>query len=127
MKKGYSLVEFLIGLLLSFFVLQLCVSGLKFIKLDYHDYTSQDLISSLQIHQILNASIEINVLEQELQFSYLDQDRRLHLTNNKIILKPGTNIYYLKVDSCNFYLDDDKIYLQIIRKNKTSKFLIGLL
>lgn len=127
MKQGYSLVEFLIGLILSFFVLQLCVLGLKYVKIDYHDYTSQDLISSLQLHQILNAAVEIDVSENEIKFEYLNKERRLHLVNNKIILKPGTTIYYLKVDSCIFYLEDNKIFLQITRKNKKNNFLIGLI
>ena len=126
MKKGYSLVEFLIGLILSFLVLDLALSGFKYVQLNQNDYTSQDLISSFQLHQILNTSIDIIVDDQEINFMYLNEERSLQLINNKLILKPGTVIYYLDVENCSFYIQDDKIYLKLLRKNKESLFLIGL-
>lgn len=127
MKKGYSLIEVLIGLILSFFVLQLLLAGFKYINIDRHDYSSQDLISSFQLHQILNSSTDIEVSENEVSFSYFNEERSLSLINNKLILKPGTVIYFLKVDECKFYIEDEKIYIKIIRKSGESVFLIGII
>lgn len=126
MNKGYSLIEFLIGIILSFFVLNLLLSAFKYAEIDRHDYTSQDLVSSFQLHQILNASIDIEISEKEINFNYLNQDKSLQLINNKIILKPGTVIYFLKVEACSFYVADNKIYLKLKRKSGESLFLIGL-
>ena len=127
MKKGYSLVEFLVGLILSFLVLDLALGGFKHAKIDNHDHTTQDLISSLQIHQILNGSTDIIVSDQIIDFNYLNQQRTLEIINSKIIMKPGTVIYYLKVDNYNFYVEDQKIYLKVTRQNIERLFLIGLL
>lgn len=119
------MVEFLIGLILSFLVLSLLVSSFKLVEVNLYNQSSQDLISSLQLHQILNVATNIDVAADEINFDYLDESRRLHLVNNKIILKPGTVIYYLKVMEVNFYEEDEKIYVKLIRKSGDSLFLIG--
>lgn len=125
MKKGYSLVEFLIGILLSFFVLNLCINNFKLVKI-HNDYNNQDLISSLQLHQIFNLSTNIEISSNEISFSYLNEERSLGFLNNKIILKPGTVIYFVKVDDCVFYVEDEKIFVKIKRLNKESILMIGI-
>ena len=124
MNKGYSLVEFLIGILLSFFVLNLCISNFKLVKIN-NNYHNQDLISSFQLHQILNIATEVEVFNQEINFKYLNEERTLYLVNNKLIIKPGTVIYYYKIDECQFFINDDKIYLKLVRNKKVSTYLIG--
>ncbi len=121
------MIEFLIGLILSFLVLNLLVSSFKLVDINLHDQSSQDLISSLQIHQILNLATNIEVTNDEINFDYLDENRYLQLVNNKIILKPGTVIYFLKVIDIVFFLEDEKIYLKITRKSGESLFLIGII
>lgn len=127
MKKGYSLVEFLIAIVLSFFILNLLISGFSKVKLNKEYNASQDLISSLQIFNVLNVSVDVEVLDQNINFKYLNEERQLRFVNNKIIISPGTNIYYLKVDDCLFYQTDNKIYLKILRDSRESIFLIGMI
>ncbi|NLC54776.1 MAG: hypothetical protein GX769_02730 [Erysipelothrix sp.] len=127
MNKGFSLVEVLIGIVLSFFVLDLCLSVFTYTKTDLKDYSSQDLISSFQIHQILNLSTEIDVFEDEISFRYLNEIRTLYFVNDKVTIKPGTLIFFIKVDRCLFFVEDEKIYIKLFRNTQESVFLIGLL
>lgn len=124
MKKGFSLSEVLLGLLLSFFVLDLLLSNFKNVSIA-NNHMSQDLISSWQIHHILNLAVDIEVFDKQITYTYFDQEREINLVNSKIIIQPGTNIFFLQVDDCQFYIEDEDIYLKITRKSGESIFLIG--
>lgn len=126
MKKGFSLSEVLLGLLLSFFVLDLLLANFKNVTIS-SNHMSQDLISSWQLHHILNLATDINVSDKQVSFSYFDQDREINLINSKIIIQPGTNIYYLRVEDCCFFVEAGDIFLKINRKSGESIFLIGKL
>ena len=127
MKKGFSLSEALIGIILSFFILLLIISSLKIISKQNKVIEKQDLISSLQIHQILNLATDLLVEKNTITFKYLNKEKSLEFKNNKIIMKPGTVIYYLDVLDYNFVLKENKLYLKIKRKNGEKTFLIGIL
>lgn len=124
MKKGFSLSEVLLGLLLSFFVLDLLLANFKYVSIK-NSHMSQDLISSWQIHHILNLAVDVVVYDKQITYTYFDQEREINLVNSKIIIQPGTNIFYLQVDDCQFYVEDEEIYLKVIRKSGESIFLIG--
>ena len=127
MKKGFSLSEALIGIILSFFILLLIISSLKIVSKQNKVIEKQDLISSLQIHQILNLATDLLVEKNTITFKYLNKEKSLEFKNNKIIMKPGTVIYYLDVLDYNFLVEENKLYLKIIRKNGEKTFLIGIL
>lgn len=127
MKKGYSLIEFLVGMILSFLILSLCLDSLNYFENSNNQYFSQDLISSTQLLHIFNLSKDIIVDESEIVFKYLNQPRSLYFVNDKIILKPGTVIYFVNVDKCLFFSEDDEIFVTIFRKNQTNTYLIGYL
>lgn len=127
MKKGFSLSEALIGIILSFFILLLIISSLKIISKQNKVIEKQDLISSLQIHKILNLSTDLIVEKNTITFKYLNKEKSLEFKNNKIIMKPGTVIYYLDVLDYNFVVKENKLYLKIKRKNGEKTFLIGIL
>lgn len=127
MKKGFSLSEALIGIILSFFILLLIISSLKIVSKQNKVIEKQDLISSLQIHKILNLSTDLIVEKNTITFKYLNKEKSLEFKNNKIIMKPGTVIYYLDVLDYNFLVEENKLYLKIIRKNGEKTFLIGIL
>lgn len=124
MKKGFSLPEVLLGLLLSFFVLDLLLSNFKNVSLN-NNHMNQDLISSWQLHHILNLAVDVEVYERQITFIYFEKEREINLVNSKIIIQPGTNIYFLQVEDCKFYVEDEDIYLKVIRKSGESIFLIG--
>lgn len=127
MKKGFSLSEALIGIILSFFILLLIISSLKIISKQNKVIEKQDLISSLQIHQILNLATDLLVEKNTITFKYLNKEKSLEFKNNKIVMKPGTVIYYLDVLDYNFVVKENKLYLKIKRKNGEKTFLIGIL
>ena len=125
MKKGFSSINFLIGFMISFLVLNLLSTSLRIAKNINLDNYNNDVIAALQLYQILNISTFISVEDQQINFKYLSDDRSLSLVNNKLILQPGTVIYFTNVDDLKFTNLNDKIILNVSRKNKQSRFLIG--
>lgn len=125
MRKGFNTINILIGLTLSLFIINLLVMAsdqLKSVKLNNYN---QDIISSLQIYEILNYSLDIEVSDTEIKMKYLNEERSIHFTNNKIIMSPGTVIYFLDVKNYDFFVENEMIYLNITRNNKSRKLLIG--
>lgn len=127
MKKGFNTINILIGLILSLFIINLIVMATKQLKAVQLINYNQDILSSLQIYEILNYSIDIEVASDEIRMNYLNENRSIRFTNNKIIMSPGTTIYFLDVSSYSFNIEDDKIYLNLVRLNRAKKLLIGQL
>lgn len=125
MKKGFSLVEFLIGLVLAFLVLELLVSSFSFIQSQNNDDLSQDLLSAYMLYEIFNVSVEIDVSEQTIDFKYLNEERHLVYLNKRLMIRPGTQIYFNHVSSYRFYVKDDNIFLEILRNKIRYAYLIG--
>ena len=127
MKKGFNTINILIGLILSLFIINLIVMATKQLKAVQLINYNQDILSSLQIYEILNYSIDIEVASDEIRMNYLNENRSIRFTNNKIIMSPGTTIYFLDVSTYSFNIEDDKIYLNLVRLNRAKKLLIGQL
>lgn len=126
MKKGFNSIEFLIGMLCSFLVISIISSGLNILKKVSYDSYNEDMLAAVQLYQVFNLAYDVDVLDDEINFSYLNEERKLSLKNNKVILSPGTVIYYLYVDHLKFYVDNDNfIIMEISRLTEQSKYLIG--
>lgn len=125
MKKGFSSTNFLIGFMISFLIINLLSNSLMISKkINLNNYNN-DVIAALQLYQILNVSTFIEIEDRELKFKYLSEDRILSLVNNKIILTPGTVIYFVDVKDFEVTNLNHKLILKVIRKDKESKYLIG--
>lgn len=125
MKRGYSLIEVLVGFLLAFFLLDLLVSAYPFIKLNNNDDLSQDLLSSFMLYEVFNVSNEINVYNDRITFKYLNEERELYFVNNRLIVKPGVVIYFNNVLEHRFYIEGDYIYVFIRRAKYKHDYKIG--
>lgn len=125
MKKGFTTLNLLLGLLCSVFVINLLYGSVSLIiKHRYQEY-NQDIISALKLYQVFNLAQEVEVFENRINFKYLNENRSLVFLKDKIMMKPGTVIYFLNVVDFKFIQDQHLIYLQILRNKHHRKFLIG--
>lgn len=126
-KSGFTTLEILVALIISTLIINLLHSSILLLKkVDLKTY-NQDLISAMQLYQIFNVSQNIEIIPDEITFKYLNEERNLRYINDKIIMTPGTVIYFTDVKDFKFYTNDEKIYLQLKRNNKKREFLIGAL
>ena len=125
MKKGFSLVEVLIALVLSFFIIELLVSSFTYIETNSNDDINQDLLSAFMLYEIFNVSVDIIVLDDSISFKYLEDQRELLLINNRLIIRPGTQIYFNNINEFEFFVKENYIYLKLKRNKKTYTYLIG--
>lgn len=127
-KKGFTLLEMLCSLFCFTLILQLLYfSYVKLYKVKDFSTDIQDIISVNQLIHIFNLSEILTYSESVIHFYYLNEIRMLSLINNKIILSPGTIIYFLNVDSIKFEIEDSLIYLTYTRNNNQRKVIIGYL
>ena len=68
-------------------------------------YCLQDLVATYQLRRILVLSYS----------PHIEEDMKLSLINENIILTPGTQIFYIDVDTCMFYEENHVIYVQYER------------
>ena len=127
MRKGSTLIE----ALLLIFVYNMAVVTLVGLMQQYYMrepdlYEIQDLLSVHQLETLFLTAIlkEVNSFEVELvigkELFYLEE------VNNKIILSPGTQIYFLDLEHSSFEKEGDKLLINFERNNKEKKYEIRL-
>ncbi len=126
LNKGFTSIEFLLGLLLSMYLSLLLFNSVKLIQRTSLTSYNHDLLSAVQIHQILNASIDIDVQRESITFKYLNEERRLRFVNDKLVMSPGTVIYFLDVKDYYFKEDDEVIILYLRRNDRFRKYKVGI-
>lgn len=115
MKRGFSLASTLVGLILSMLILSILLDSINIMKrVDYRHY-NQEIISSLQLMQILSQSENIIVDTLSIQFDHLNQQKQIKKVNDKLIISPGTLIYFTNIENFAFNVVDDRIKLTIFR------------
>lgn len=124
-KRGFMLTEMLIALLIATIILPisitcigLCKEGLSF------ETEKQDSIALLQLRRILSLSDHIKVNTNELTFTYHQDEMTLCKINGNILMKPGTQFYFMNVDEIEFFENDGCIYTTYVREeNETTNLL----
>ncbi len=125
MKKGYTMLNTILALLLSFMILDLLWTTFQQMKrIDTKNY-NQDILSALQVYALFNQASNIRVNDKIIHFELGNEDRTLRYVNQKLVMSPGTVIYWLDVTDYQFYVFEEKIYLQIKRKQQWHDYLIG--
>lgn len=125
-KKGFSLFEFCCSLFCFSIIapsLFLIFSSLQ--KHRGFNNSIQDIISSNQLIHILNLSNEIFSDGSSLSFYYLGKEHQLFISNQKVILSPGTVIYFQKINKGFFMIENNTIYLFITRQFEEKRIVIG--
>lgn len=95
---------------------------LKRVSLKEHH---QDVLSALQLYQVFNVSCDVAVRDEFVDFVHLGEKKQLRYVNQKIVMSPGTVIYFSSVNHFKFQKEDDQLYLTLKRNKEHRKFLIG--
>ena len=102
-RRGSILTEFLIILMIMVVTLPITVQLIEVtMHVNQHHYEIQDMISSYQLRRILLLSYDIEGNENGLSFEYNGDEFMLNVVNEKLILQPGTQIYYPDIDDGYF-------------------------
>ena len=127
-KRGFSLLEFLCALF-CFSIISLFLVNVFILlhKMPAYKESVQDIISTNQLIHIFNQSNQISTDGTSVFFNYRNRDNVLSLVNDKVIISPGVLIYFIDTQEVYFEIDQGKLYITIIRLNRSRKYLIGFI
>ena len=98
--------------------LKLCKEGLKF------ETCKQDAIAIVQLRKIFTLGNDFIVHPKEIEFNYHQEDVFLKLINKNIVLKPGTQFFFMDLDDVTFFEDSGCIWMNYARKTKENTYLL---
>lgn len=95
-------------------------------RIDYDYSEINDEIAMYQLRELLLIAYDIEIDDDEINFTYQDKTFRLSLINNRLILTPGTQIFLDEVDDLYFTQSDGLIYVNYEKDDrKYQKVLIN--
>lgn len=119
-KRGSVLVEYLLTLLIVLSLIPITLMSLSIISTTLkHDEVIQDTIANYQLRRMLSLSYDAYIEDDTLYFTYQNEERRLSLKNNKLIIQPGTLIMYVDIDNAYFIEEGNTYYLNYNRGDRT--------
>lgn len=116
-NRGTVLIDYLLTLLIVVMMIPVIILSISIISHALKQpYCLQDLVATYQLRRILVLSYSPHIEEDDLYFTYKKKEMKLSLINENIILTPGTQIFYIDVDTCMFYVENHVIYVQYERE-----------
>ena len=107
-----NLIRTLLSLVIIMIFLPLSSLTLDYVSRIDYDYSEiNDEIAMYQLRELLLIAYDIEIDDDEINFTYQDKTFRLSLINNRLILQPGTQIYLDEVDNLYFMQSDGLIYV----------------
>lgn len=119
-NRGSVLAEYLLTLLIVLSLIPITLMSLSIISTTLkHDETIQDTIANYQLRRMLALSYDAYLEDDTLYFTSQNEERRLSLKNNKLIIQPGTQIVYVDIDDAYFIEEGNTFYLTYTRGDRT--------
>ncbi len=117
---AFVLAEVLIALSIVAILIPSTVAMLNLLQHSFEIHQDiQDEVSLNQLRRTLLLAEDVACLNDHITFTYHEKECDLVLCNQKLILKPGTQIYLLDIDDVYFYEANHVLYLQYQRKDET--------
>ena len=124
-KKGFLLSEMLLSLIIAVIILPITITSLKLCKEGLKFETcKQDAIAIVQLRKIFTLGNDFIVHPKEIEFNYHQEDVFLKLINKNIVLKPGTQFFFMDLDDVTFFEDSVCIWMNYARKTKENTYLL---
>ena len=80
------------------------------------DRTSlHDQIALIQLRRYLAVAYDIELLPSSLTFQRQQEEMRLSVVNQNLIVQPGTQIFLMDIETALFYLEGDSVMLRYVR------------
>lgn len=124
--NGFTLLETLLGLMISTLLAGLCVLILSLdaslIRLETH---RQEQVAILQIRQILAMAETMEIQEGTLVYLFNHQQASLCFEKGRLVKKEGYEIFMEGVEDGHFEEANEHIYLEYTKKNQRFRFQIA--
>ncbi len=117
-RKGFALVEVLVAILTVCICIPIMVSVISLMRTSLKDRTSlQDQIALVQLRRYLAVAYDIELLPSSLTFRRQNEEMRLSVVNQNLIVQPGTQMFLMDIEAGLFYLEGDSVMLRYVRNH----------
>ena len=118
-RKGFALVEVLVAILTVCICIPILVSVISLMHTSLKDRTSlQDQIALIQLRRYLAVAYDVELLPSSLTFQRQQEEMRLSVVNQNLIVQPGTQIFLIDIETALFYLEGDSVMLRYVRNQQ---------
>ena len=115
-RNGFALVEVLVAILTVCICIPILVSVISLMHTSLKDRTSlQDQIALIQLRRYLAVAYDVELLPSSLTFQRQQEEMRLSVVNQNLIVQPGTQIFLMDSETALFYLEGDSVMLRYVR------------
>lgn len=126
MNKGFTMIEIIISLMISSICILLLSMLLKIVVgYDYSLYIADDESSIHQMRLLFVLSKDYEINNNMLHFRYLSKDMHFNLTNGKLILEDGYQVFFDHLVNAYFDVDNQCYYFRYQRGNQRKDRVIG--
>ena len=117
-RKGFALIEVLVAILTVCICIPILVSVISLMHTSLKDRTSlQDQIALVQLRRYLAVAYDVELLPSSLTFQRQQEEMRLSVVNQNLIVQPGTQIFLMDIETALFYLEGDSVMLRYVRNH----------
>ena len=118
-RKGFALVEVLVAVLTVCICIPIMVSVISLMRTSLTDRTFlQDQIALVQLRRYLAVAYDVELLPSSLTFQRQQEEMRLSVVNQNLIVQPGTQIFLMDIETALFYLEGDSVMLRYVRNQQ---------
>ncbi len=118
-RKGFALIEVLVAILTVCICIPILVSVISLMHTSLKDRTSlQDQIALIQLRRYLAVAYDVELLPSSLTFQRQQEEMRLSVVNQNLIVQPGTQIFLMDIETALFYLEGDSVMLRYVRNQQ---------
>ena len=118
-QKGFALIEVLVAILTVCICIPILVSVISLMHTSLKDRTSlQDQIALIQLRRYLAVAYDVELLPSSLTFQRQQEEMRLSVVNQNLIVQPGTQIFLMDIETALFYLEGDSVMLRYVRNQQ---------
>lgn len=122
-RDGFALADLLVTLCCCAVLVPIAASCIVLLpQLIVFEEDVQDETALYQLRRILMMAYDAEIVSDDtLTFTYREKEWRLHETNRRLILQPGTQIFLSGIDSAFFTEEEEVIYVVYDRDGKQRK------
>ena len=112
-KGGFTLIEMLLGLFYGSIVLMLgsIIFLLLFRSSQNINHFDQNKIGLIQLQNELSIASDFSLIDQEFCYFKFEKEFCLSFDQNRLVKRPGDEIYLIEVKEGTIHLSDDTVNL----------------
>jgi len=125
-RKGFTLIEVLLVLLLIPLILTLTLSAFRlFSGYDYQFIERQNFLATIQLRKRVALGSQITLISDRLKMSYRNSTIELICEEDRVVEYEGTMIYLTHLEDCSWQIEGKLIFLHYRVDQRSTKVFIG--